>query len=761
MKKLITLLLIYAFQTQLHAQTSNNISIPDSLIAKLSISKTNEDSVKAYILISDFYRSSSIDLRLEYAKKALKINNSKEPILLISMHLTLAKGYYNFGEYSKALANVELSEQLANKIQNKQKSTQLFNIYWLKADILLATFEKQNALNYYKKAEEILKQNKKIILNAEFYINQAQLYKVLQNEEKSAEYLMKAEKIAENENYNSKTAANIFMKLASSYSNFEAGNKSILCFQKALSIYKNTNDTLGISQVYNGLGLLYSNQNKRKLAIKFYNEYLKYSKISDDTASIALALNNIGYEYSLMGRYDSAEVNLVKSILLSSQINDTFGLSNTYHSLASTYLNAGKNESALKYFKLAEKYNKRSDIELKCYIALDLSKIYLNMKEYSIALQKLKEAEQIANANNFKYTHIEILKAFSNYYSTVKDYKTALLYENLLSKEDSALYNEIIDMELTNLNIKHSVENLENKITQLKIITKKQQEKVDENHKFNLYLISIILAAMLGVIILLLIKNFKQKYRKQLRIKNEKLQINNIELQRMKDELIEINLSKDRFFNLIAFNLKNPFNSLLNYSEKVINEYDNLSKEEIVKYNDQINFTAQELFELLENLLYWSRLEIGKLTLTPQKHKLNEFIDDNLNWFRNRISSKGIFVKSVLTEEVFLNFDKILMSLVLRNLLSNAIDKTHENGIVKISTLYLNNFIEISVEDNGEWLANKQLDDIFSIKQLIENPSKSLGLVISNKIIKLHNSKLSIQSKEKVGNRYSFKLSLN
>jgi len=761
MKKFIFILFILVAQYTIKAQNLNNLSIPDGFKSKLENSKTNEDSVRIFLSISEHYRGISIDLRLKYAKIALEINKSKANELIASIHLAITKGYYNFANYDKMLIHLEIAEQAIKKITEKQKNIYLFDLYWLKADIFLVNSDANKALEYYLKAEKISETTNHVKNKHIFYIRFAKLYTTLQNQEKSAEYYIKAEKIAEKEGNQSPISASIYFSLASVYSNFEVDNKSIICYQKALAIYKNLKDTLGISTVYNGLGLLYSNQNKRKQAIKFYHEYLKYGKILNDTASIALAHNNIGYEYSLMGRYDSAEINLKKSIALSKEINDTANLSNTYHSLASTYLSAGKYENALEYFKLAEEYNKGFDIELECYMALDLSKVYLNIGKTALALQKLKQAEQIANTNNFKYTRIDILKAFSTYYSTINDYKTALFYENLLAKEDSVIHNELIDKELTNLNIKHSVENLENKITQLKVITKSQEEEVEKNYRFNLYLVSGILTAILALIILLFVKKKKKKYRKQLNSKNEELQKNNSKLQKMKEELIEINLSKDRFFNLIAFNLKKPFNYLLNYSEKIINEYDNLSKKQIIEYNKQINFTAQELFELLENLLYWSRLEIGKLSVNTQKHKLNEFIDDNLNWFKNRISSKGIYLKSILTDELFVAFDKILMSLVIRNLISNAIDKTNENGIVRISTLKRNNFVEISVEDNGKEIDNKQLEDIFSIKQVVENPTKSLGLVISNKIIQLHASKLVIQSKEKIGNRFSFKLDLN
>jgi signal transduction histidine kinase len=349
---------------------------------------------------------------------------------------------------------------------------------------------------------------------------------------------------------------------------------------------------------------------------------------------------------------------------------------------------------------------------------------------------------------------------FSKIYAEIGNFEKALIFEKKAQYYDSIYFNESIEKEINLLNIKFTVEKLEAKISQLKKITKQQESQVEKEYFKNRNLSYIIFVIVIIVILLRFTQKFIKKYRNIYNVQNTKLKINNFKLEKIKSNLIEINLSKDRFFNLIAFNLKQPFKILLDYTEKIIKNYDSLTPEEVIKYNELINFTAQDLFELLENLLYWSRLEVGTLTIHIQKHRINEFIEENLSWFKNRISSKGVLLQSFLSEDVLLDFDKNLISLVIRNLISNALSQINQNGIIKISTLKYNNQIEISIENNGQNLSKKP-DEILSIKHISENPGKNLGFIISKKIIELHKSKLNILTKDRLGSRYSFKLSLN
>jgi len=743
------------------AQLETPIVLPDSLILKLKLSQNNADSVNSYILISDFFRYYSTEKRLMYALKADSINRTSNLELKIKVQIALVKGYYNFANYEKADYYVSEIEKNINRIKNTEEQyLLLFNFLVIKGDIFSVQKKYKKAHECYIKAQEYLIYIAKKIPNlAEYYLYFALNLDAMGNTKEALENYMKTEEFLSDSDTSIYTAR-IYSRLASIYLNFQINNKSIKCYQKALNIYTKLNDIEEIADMYNSLGILHSNQRKNKQAIKFYNEYLKYSKINKNNYAIALAYNNLGYEYSLIGQHDSSETYLKKSIELSISIDDTVSLPNTYHSLGAMYLNSGNLSNAVLYLNEARKRNAGIDQELESYIALDMSKVNFGFKKNDIALKELKLAENIALKNNFQALNLDILRMFSKIYAEIGNFEKALIFEKKAQYYDSIYFNESIEKEINLLNIKFTVEKLEAKISQLKKITKEQESQVEKEYLKNRNLSYIIFIIVIIVILLRFTQKFIKKYRNIYNVQNTKLKINNFKLEKIKNNLIEINLSKDRFFNLIAFNLKHPFRILLDYTEKIIKNYDFLSPQEVIKYNELINFTAQDLFELLENLLYWSRIEVGTLTVHIQKHRINEFIEENLSWFKNRISSKRVLLQSFLSEDVLLDFDKNLISLVIRNLISNALSQTNQNGIIKISTLKYNNQIEISIENNGQNLSKKP-DEILSIKHISENPGKNLGLIISNKIIELHKSKLNILTKDRLGTRYSFKLSLN
>lgn len=722
MNKIKIILILLLFQLNLSAQEDNDtIPLPDSLVNKLALSKSNDDSIKIYLEISEFQRKYSILNRLGFALKADSISKTKDLDLKALINITLAKGYFNYRELKIARMHLDLAKKHYIKDTSTNAQKRLLDIYGLYA--------------------------------YSFYIEE--------EHEKAIENYLYAEKIIEKLNDTTKFAADIYLRLARSYFSLKVNEKSSKLYFKALHLYTQIDDTVMVSEIYNALGIIYSKQKEYKQAIEFYIEFFKYSNMLKNEMSIALALNNIGYEFSLVGKYDSAEVYLKKSIKKSIKINDTIYLPNTYHSLGSMYLKLGNYTDAVLYLKKAEKYSDKNDEELKCHIYLDLANVSIKKKDFKKALGKLKIAENLAIKNNLKYAYIDILKAYSQIYFSEANFEKAIEYEKQISQKESLINSEEINRNLANLNIEYTVKKLETKIQQLEKITKIQAKNVNEESLRNLYTLGFILFLVVLGAGFLFLRRINNKYRRVLKQKNKQFNQNKQSLESVNIELTEINASKDHFFNLIASNLKKPFITLLDYSERIIKDYDKLTKEEIVKYNELINFTAQDLFELLENLLYWSRFEIGTLELNTKKYKFNEFVEDNLAWFRNKVNSKGVFLNTNLSEDVFVKFDKILMSLVLRNLVSNAIEKTNQSGVVKITTLISGTWVELSVEDNGDALKGKQIENIFSIKHIEDITTKGLGLIVSNKIVELHTSKLTILNKKKIGTRLSFRLNLN
>lgn len=715
MSKIKIILVLFLIQGTLCAQENETTPVPDNLMNKLKLAKNNEDSISIYIEISDYYRPISTKKRLDFGLIANKISNTKNKELQALLNLTLAKGYFNFNNVEKLEQHLKLAYDfysIDTSLNAKKKLLEIYDLW---------------GFSHY-----LRKEYKKAI---ESYLN--------------------AEKIITELKDTSKIVAEIHFYLANSYTAVFINEKALKLYQKALFLFSKAKDTNQIALVYNSLGLIYSKQNKHEEAIKYYREYLKHSIALKKNSDIALAYNNLGFKFALLNKYDSSEIYLKKSIQISKKNKDTLYLPNTYHSLGAMYSKSGDLKSAFRYLTLAESLSLSSDFELTCYIHTDIADVLQKEKKNKQALIRLKKAEKIAIKHKQKYAYLKILALYSKIYSKMGEYQKAINYQKINLEEKNSLYNESIDRDLTNMNIRYTVQKLENKIQHLEKITQIQEKDVSKELQFNRYLSSASFLVIILIVLFFFMRILNKKYRKVLKKKNKQLEQNKAALQLMNNELIDINTSKDRLFNLIAYNLKKPFLILLDYSQLIIENYDSLTKNEIIKYNEQINFTAQNLFELLENLLYWSRFEIGTIDVNIREYSLNEFIDDNLSWFKNKVNLKGILLSTNLSEDLPVKFDKNLISMVVRNLISNAIEETEKNGIVKVSTLKHNNSIEISIEDS-----NKKIKDILSLKKISNNSIKGLGLLVSNKIIQLHSSELILLTKKQIGSRISFKLKL-
>ena len=187
-------------------------------------------------------------------------------------------------------------------------------------------------------------------------------------------------------------------------------------------------------------------------------------------------------------------------------------------------------------------------------------------------------------------------------------------------------------------------------------------------------------------------------------------------------ELARINKSKDRLFSIISHDLKNPFNTILNFSKLLLKNYDNLSPEKMHDFITRINRCAQHGFSLLRTLLLWSRYQTGTLDIDMQRINLNRIVEENILYLSENAYSKEIEIISKLQIQSLICADENMISTVIRNFLSNAIKFTPQNGSVEI--VYRNistSELEIGVVDSGVGIEKEILTNLLIIQIMISN----------------------------------------
>jgi signal transduction histidine kinase/ligand-binding sensor domain-containing protein len=230
------------------------------------------------------------------------------------------------------------------------------------------------------------------------------------------------------------------------------------------------------------------------------------------------------------------------------------------------------------------------------------------------------------------------------------------------------------------------------------------------------------------------------------------------------EQLKELNASKDKFFSIIAHDLKSPFIGLLGYTELLKSEIDNFSKKQIVEFSENIYKNLKNTYNLLENLLNWALLQTGRMAYNPEKIDLFLEIKSILELLDSHAKIKNIKLLNKIGIGVYIEADKNMIRTVIYNLVSNAIKFTNPGGSIIILSKEFNGDINITVSDDGVGIAKENLDKLFKIDSNISTQGTAkekgtgLGLMLCKEMIEKHNGTISVESEIEKGTTFTVSL---
>jgi len=242
------------------------------------------------------------------------------------------------------------------------------------------------------------------------------------------------------------------------------------------------------------------------------------------------------------------------------------------------------------------------------------------------------------------------------------------------------------------------------------------------------------------------------------------------EIIRFSKELEEINNAKDKFFSIIAHDLKSPFNSILGFADILHTEYDEYSDDERKHFIKNIVSSAQNTYRLLENLLEWSRAQTNRIDFKPEVLELSSVINESIMLVRGQAEAKDIHLFSAVEFNTRVVADENMIKTITRNLLSNAIKFSRRRGNVRVMERHFSHpesqrkMIEISVKDDGIGMSKAVLDQLFKIDQMIRTPGTDnekgtgLGLILSQELVTRNGGKIWAESEQGKGSTIHFTL---
>lgn len=227
-------------------------------------------------------------------------------------------------------------------------------------------------------------------------------------------------------------------------------------------------------------------------------------------------------------------------------------------------------------------------------------------------------------------------------------------------------------------------------------------------------------------------------------------------------KLEEVNKTKDRFFSIIAHDLKNPFNSLLGITENLYQNLEDFTTEELKEYLSLLLHSSQQGYNLLENLLHWSRSQTGTLKVNAKIINLNELIDSVINLLKNNSSEKEIAVRNNVEFNILAFADENMIKTVIRNLLSNAIKFTPNTGEININAEKKDREILVSVIDNGVGMSEEVKNNLFKLDVFNSTPGTNqetgtgLGVILCKEFVEKNKGKIWVESEPNFGTVFHF-----
>lgn len=233
------------------------------------------------------------------------------------------------------------------------------------------------------------------------------------------------------------------------------------------------------------------------------------------------------------------------------------------------------------------------------------------------------------------------------------------------------------------------------------------------------------------------------------------------------EALIASNKAKDKLFSIIAHDLRNPFNSLIGFSDLLRERVSVTADEKLINYSTYINTALYNYLNYLDNLLGWARMQTNKFEFHPTSFGLIDLVEEVKELLLVQAKSKKISLKLSIPKHMRIYADRNMIKVVLTNLISNAIKYSNDGTDVVVSGKHDRNINIICVEDNGVGMSQESCKKLFKVEESFSTRGTNneagtgLGLILCNDFIKKHNGQIDVESKIGKGSVFSVSLPNN
>jgi len=672
----------------------------------------------------------------------------KKYLLLTITLLFIAVGQIQAqADKEKELLQMEQNVASGN-LSDEDMFHQLSDLMW---DYSTIDIEKMR--HYFNKAIAFARKKKNVEKEAEFLTKMANIYSDLAVWDSVLIYLDRSLKLIEGKGYYEEEYANYEMR-GVYYWELNDFENALSAFMKALEANekektKKRANKQSIDEplradirLFNNMAALYSSLLNFDKSIEYIQRAIK---VMDDNPKVDFktykyhSLGNLAQLYIYTHQYDKAFPLMEESYKLAAEKNDPEDMVFALSRLVTLSQHKGDNIQALNYAKkslqIAENANLPPYVIFK--VEKDLMSVYLYMKDFNKALYHaerllLKVEEEDLQRLGTLYVYLGMIYAALG--DIEKSGEFLEKYKMFVSeRSDANLYSALQEME-----VKYEIEQ------------KEQAHRAELKRYQTLRYVLIGGLLTTGLLIALLI------YIVTLRNKRNR-------------ELVEMNATKDKFFSIISHDLKNPAIAQRDALQMLLDNSGEWDAESLSKYYRELLKSADSQVVLLYNLLNWAQVQTGRMPYLPAPFDLTAALQSDIALIKNMAEQKGITLDIQVPEKAIVTGDDNMLTIVIRNLLTNAVKFTNAGGTVtlniapytgrKSSTPTI-----ISITDTGTGMTEEQLQNLFHMDKkrsklgTAGEQGSGLGLIVCKELVEKHGSTLHVDSEERMGSRVWFEI---
>ncbi|MFO8235442.1 MAG: tetratricopeptide repeat-containing sensor histidine kinase [Bacteroidales bacterium] len=754
--KFLSAIFLFLLSLEFNAFGQNNTV--DSLKNELNNSR-GVKKVEVLNELSRNYWEISLDTSLIYAQESLEFAEELNDDRYISDAINrVGNAHYLMGEDEKAISHYNKCLEIREKLDDNTRLIQIYNnlaLYY--ANIGEIEKAKENYLKALNTSKKIPDWEEAGVYN----LSLSELYASQNKYDEAIEYLLKAE-----ENYQKSSdtigLGNVHNHRTYIYRRVSSYDKSLKSALKALDYHKSVDNLNGLVTSYNDIGIIHQRLNNYNKALEYYNQMLEVLEDLEQKQGLAIAYNNIGIVHDELDEHEKALDYYQKAFDFNEESEDEVGMASALNNIGIVFFEIEDYKQALDYLnKSLEISEEIKDTESIANTNNNIGEVLLKQGKYASAKQAIQRGLQLATEEQVKEYIEESYRLLSELYEATNNYKKALDYHKLYEELHDSIFSDEKQNRIQEIQTKYETEQKEEDIELLK-----RAHELKVKRQKTVIIFSIVGVGLLVIVLLLIYNQFrlKKKNARILQNKNHQLENFNKKLKQSEKSLQSLNATKDKLFSIIAHDLKNPFQALLGFSEVLYKNCNKLDKKSIKEYSKAIHESSQNVYNLLENLLQWSRSQVGNIKLKPNHIAIKDSVDDIINLLYINAEDKGIKIQNLIPAKETAYVDKNVFSSVMRNLLNNAIKFTGDGGKIEVTSKHETSRIRVSVSDTGRGIAQKDIEKLFNIEANLTTKGTSdesgtgLGLILCKELIVKSNGKIWVENQEGEGSTFNIAL---